>query len=150
MPKAGTAALQDVTFASPLGADPTTGQVELYASAEQPSHQCTLVYPGPRMRLTTSVQVPGRRYELRGMFVVQIDHLEDSVFATHRDLPVHGYGRDQKDALSAFCEMFDMQYRSLVEEDENNLTPGGIQRRQALRDVVARVIDDDAPDHAGT
>lgn len=110
----------------------------------EPGKTTDLVFPGPRMQMRTEIVAAKRRYELVGVFVVNIEYLEDEVvFVTHRTVPVHAYGKSLAEALSAFGEAFDMQWRSLVDVAEASLTEGGIRRRQAMKAVVARVTNID-------
>lgn len=133
---------EELTWASPSAAETVPERGESYASAEEPNHGvCSIFYPGPRMQLTTVLQVPGRTYKLRGVFVIDVEHLPDGVvFVTHRALPVHGYGIDQSEAFASFCESFDMQWRSLVEVEQDNLTEGGRARSHALAQSVEEVV----------
>jgi len=92
------------------------------------------------MQMRTEIVSEARRYELAGVFVVNIEYLEsDVVFVSHRTVPVHAYGNSLADALSTFGEAFDLQWRSLVDVPEASLTEGGIKRRDAMEAVVARV-----------
>ncbi|HEX4338511.1 MAG TPA: hypothetical protein VH062_21550 [Polyangiaceae bacterium] len=77
------------------------------------------------------------------MFVIDLAYLDDDgqVFASHRSLPVHGYGPDEGTALAAFCEAFDFQWRHLVEQPEESLTAGGKKRRQAMTAAVQSIED---------
>lgn len=125
----------------PTPPEPRLRLVEGYSPANQ--EPCLkLVFPGPRMQLQAVIVTPERSFLLKGMFVVQLSYLEDgTVFASHRELPVHGYGPNQKAALAAFSEMFDVQWRNLVEVAETALTAGGLRRRKALVDAVAAVAE---------
>jgi hypothetical protein len=106
----------------------------------EPGKTTDLVFPGPRMQMRTEIVAATRRYELQGVFVVNIEYLEeDVVFVSHRTVPVHAYGSSLAEALSTFGEAFDMQWRSLVDVPEASLTEGGIKRRRAMEAVVARV-----------
>jgi len=106
----------------------------------EPGKTTDLVFPGPRMQMRTEIVSEARRYELAGVFVVNIEYLEsDVVFVSHRTVPVHAYGNSLADALSTFGEAFDLQWRSLVDVPEASLTEGGIKRRDAMEAVVARV-----------
>lgn len=105
-----------------------------------------LIFPGPRMQIQTRIFAGVRRYVLKDMFVIDLEYSEEEdgqlqVFASHRILPVHGHGPGQPEALAAFCEAFDFQWRHLVEVPEDSLTDGGKRRRQAMRDAVERVED---------
>lgn len=113
-----------------------------YAATEQ-GKTTNLVFPGPRMQLRTQIVAQARVYELRDLFVVDLEYLDDDiVFVSHRSVPVHAYGRGANEALRAFGEAFDLQWRSLVEVPEDSLTPGGIRRRRAMESVVASVSDE--------
>ena len=109
-------------------------------AATEPGKTTNLVFPGPRMQLRTQIVAESRVYELKDLFVVSLEYLEDEiVFVTHRTVPVHAYGRGPIEALRAFSEAFDLQWRSLVETPEDSLTAGGIKRRRAMQAVVASV-----------
>ena len=108
--------------------------------ATEPGKTTDLVFPGPRMQMRTEIIAAARRYELGGVFVVNIEYLEDDiVFVSHRTVPVHAYGNSLAEALGTFGEAFDMQWRSLVDVAEGSLTAGGVKRRRAMEAVVARV-----------
>jgi hypothetical protein len=108
--------------------------------ATEPGKTTDLVFPGPRMQMRTEIVAAARRYELDGVFVVNIEYLEDDiVFVSHRTVPVHAYGNSLAEALGTFGEAFDMQWRSLVDVAETSLTAGGVKRRRAMEGVVARV-----------
>lgn len=117
-----------------------TGSGESYAPAT-PGASTRLIFPGPRMQVRTQIVAGPRCYNLKGMFVVDLEYLDDDgqVFASHRSLPVHGYGSDQGEALEAFCEAFDFQWRQLVEAPEESLTAGGKKRASAMREAVQSV-----------
>lgn len=103
-----------------------------------PNIATKLILPGPKMQVRHEISVGDRRYRLQGMFVIDIEYLaEGGVFASHRSLPVDGYGGDQVAALAAFYEAFDFQWRHLVEVDEETLTEGGVRRRRAMEQAVA-------------
>jgi hypothetical protein len=79
---------------------------------------------------------------LRDVFVIELSYLPDGeVFACHRRLPVHAHGANQQAALSAFCDAFDFQWRNLVDVPEEQLTSGGLKRRQAMLEAVEKVED---------
>lgn len=120
---------------------PRSAEDGSYVAAE-PGQSTRLVFPGPRMQLRTQIHAGGRTYSLSGVFVIQIDYLDDAdVFAYHRTLAVHGYGKNQDKALAAFCESFDFQWRNLVDVPEDALTPGGKRRRAALEAAVESVSE---------
>lgn len=92
------------------------------------------------MQLRTQIVAASRRYELKDVFVVNIEYLEDDVvFVSHRTVPVHAYGGSLNEALGAFSEAFDHQWRNLVEVPESSLTNGGLKRRHAMQAVIDRV-----------
>jgi hypothetical protein len=95
------------------------------------------------MQVRMQIAAGHRRYDLKGMFVIDLAYLEDEgeVFASHRSLPVHGYGKNEGMALAAFCEAFDFQWRHLVEVPDESLTEGGKRRRQAMQAAVQSVQD---------
>ncbi len=110
--------------------------------AYQPTNASTKLFflPGPKMQVRTFIPAGERRYELCGAFVVDFEFLPDNtVFASHRSLPVHGYGESVERALDEFFAAFDMQWRNLIEVAESTLTPGALDSRAALRSVVASV-----------
>jgi hypothetical protein len=94
------------------------------------------------MQVQTRIVVDDRQYVLKDMFVIDLEYLEDEgqvqIFASHRTLPVHGYGADQREALQAFCKAFDFQWRHLVQVPEDSLTEGGKRRRDAMLAVVEK------------
>src|SRR5260221_9658124 len=99
-----------------------------------------LVFPGPKMRVQTRIVWRDRHYALRGIFAIEFREVDGGiVLATHRQLPVHGHGSSQEEAIEAFCEAFDLQWRSLVEVDETSLTSGGRDRRRAMQAAAERV-----------
>ena len=130
----------DITYAEgPSGSTPKAASRDAYAATE-PGKTTNLVFPGPRMQLRTQIVVGARVYELKDVFVVDIDYLEDDVvFVSHRSVPVHAYGNGLPEALSAFSEAFDHQWRSLVDVDESSLTGGGVKRRRERQAVVVSV-----------
>jgi hypothetical protein len=132
--------LRDVTMAEDGPTTPSAREIsESYAPAT-PGIPSRLIFPGPRMQVRTQIQFNRRRYTLRDVFVIDLSYTEDGeVFASHRVLPVHGYGTDQRAALDAFCEAFDFQWRHLVEPSEDGLTEGGRRRRKAMQEVVQNV-----------
>ena len=112
-----------------------------YVSADT-NHSTELIFPGPRMQYQMVIPAGSRRYHLKDWFVVNLSYLDDGqVFADHGSLPVHGYGDNMNEAMNAFCEAFDVQWRSLVEVSEDSLTSGGKRRRAALREAVKDVVD---------
>ncbi len=134
--------LRNITYAE--GHSGPTGKVtprDSYAATEL-GKTTNLVLPGPRMQLRTQIVAESRVYELKDLFVVDLEYLEDDiVFVSHQTVPVHAYGRGPKEALRAFSEAFDLQWRSLVDTPESNLTVGGLKRRRAMEAVVASVSD---------
>lgn len=131
---------RDVTYTEGTGGDarPTRSR-DPYAATEL-GKTTNLVFPGPRMQLRTQILGEGRAYQLKDLFMLSLEYLEDGiVFVTHRTVPVHAYGRGADAALQAFSEAFDLQWQRLVEAPEASLTPGGVKRRQAMQDVVASV-----------
>lgn len=112
-----------------------------YVSADT-NHSTELIFPGPRMQYQMVIPAGSRRYHLKDWFVVNLNYLENGqVFADHSTLPIHGYGDNLTEALNAFCEAFDFQWRNLVEVPEDSLTPGGKRRRSALNEAVKDVVD---------
>ena len=133
--------LWDVTKAGDGSVVAGKPEVEEYASANSVRPSTRLIFPGPRMQVQTQVVAGDRRYVLKDMFVIDLEYGKDDdgqlqVFASHRALPVHGQGGSQAEALAAFCEAFDFQWRHLVEVPEDSLTEGGRLRRQAMRNAV--------------
>jgi hypothetical protein len=104
--------------------------------------QTRLVFPrGPRMQLRWVIEAPERRYVLRDTFRIELTYLEDgTVFAKHRRLPVHGYGETQAEAISAFCEAFDHQWRHLVEAAPETLAAHAMTLRESLQAAVSDVV----------
>ncbi len=132
--------LRNITYAE--GHSGPAGKVmsrDSYAATE-PGKTTNLVFPGPRMQLRTQIVSASRIYELKDVFVVNIDYLEDDVvFVSHRTVPVHAYGSSLNEALGAFTEAFDHQWRNLVDVPESSLTEGGVKRRRAMQAVVEKV-----------
>lgn len=96
----------------------------------------------PKQHVTVDLVYRDRIYRLKGTFVIDVEHLDDgdTVFVSHRSLPVHGYGDTLAEALAAFAEAFDLQWIRLVEEeDSSKLTPSGLRSRSALEGVVESV-----------
>lgn len=113
-------------------------ETEPYTSAE--AKRSTLIYSGgPAWQLQTVICVGERRYQLAGIFAIDLEYDVDGVFASHKRLPVSGFGETLDKALEAFCEAFDYQYRGLVEDDESSLTEDAKRHRQALKAVVVGV-----------
>lgn len=106
---------------------------------------CDVIYvpfEGPRMSFQVTLRSGPRVYRLRGAFAIKLEYLGDgTVFASHENLPVHGYGRSVDDALQSFSEMFDLQWRELVEIDEPEvrLTSGARRDRERLQSIVQNV-----------
>lgn len=73
---------------------------------------------------------------------------ESRVCFTHDDWPVFGVGRTRADALNAFFDTFDFQWRHLVEVAEITLTAGGRRRRDVLREAVLCVSGTDTQTRA--
>lgn len=100
-------------------------------------------FPGPRMQMEHGIDVGSRRYVLNGFFVIELEHEGDgvdaAVYASHRSLPVSGFGRDAKEALQAFYDAFDHQYRHLVEVEPDSLTAWARQMREAMKRAVVRI-----------
>lgn len=97
---------------------------------------------GPRLSMYVAIDTPRRTYVLKGTFGVHLEYFEDgTVYAEHRRIPVHGDGRSVKEALTEFANMFDAQYRTLVEVDEAKLTAHAKGIRAQLLELVADVHD---------
>lgn len=96
----------------------------------------------PRMQVVIFIEAEKRVYRLREPFVILLEELDDgTIFASHRVLPVHGYGASTSDALEAFDVMFDVQWRNVVERDDSALTANAKIAKAALKSVVVRVED---------
>jgi hypothetical protein len=120
-----------------------TEPVASYVSADG-EHSSTVIWGAfPRLQVSTVLKAPARLYRLRGMFVVEVSNLEDgTVYAKHRSLPVYGYGQDVREALAAFAEAFDVQWRMLVEEDDDELLSGHARSlKNELRAAVSDASD---------
>ena len=131
---------EGMTQATPDASEaPARSEVDEYVPADCRTG-ARLFYPGPRMQMRTAIAAGGRLYVLKDLFVIDLDVSEEGhVFATHRSLPVDGVGDDESEALAAFCETFDFQWRNLVDVDEDSLTKGGLKRRRALEAIVQSV-----------
>ena len=113
---------------------PGEGYVSTTEIRFQPFHQ--------RMQVVIQIEGDGRVYRLRGAFVIQLEYLDDdTIFASHKNLPVHGYGAGLDDAIEAFAAMFDVQWRSLVDADVSALTVHARNVRGRLQAVVESVED---------
>lgn len=112
-----------------------------YAPASGTQSQHALLGQRVRMQVRTTIRCSEREYHLRGAFVISLDYIDagQEVFASHRHLPVHGYGKSDSEAIASFLEAFDHQYRELVECGLDELTPGGQKRRRLIEDVVESV-----------
>lgn len=123
----------------PENVEPGPSYVPAYCSAPR-----ALIFQpfGPRMQVSVILRAGDRVYKLRGPLVINIEYLEDgTVFATHRDLPVHGYGETLNEALESFGAGFDLQYRSLVDEpDPAQLTPHALELGRKLRAFVGSIL----------
>lgn len=96
---------------------------------------------GPPMRIFVQIAAHGRVYCLSRAFAVTLKRLDDgTVFASHATLPVYGYGETVNVALRSFQEMFDVQYRSLVDGSVDDLAPRARVVREDFRGVVERVV----------
>jgi hypothetical protein len=132
---------RDVTYTEGPGRDAKTRARDPYAATEL-GKTTKLEFLGPRMQLRTQIVGGSRVYQLKDLFMLSLEYLEDGiVFVTHRTVPVHAYGRGADAALQAFSEAFDLQWQRLVEAPEASLTPGGIKRRQAMQAVVTGATD---------
>lgn len=96
-------------------------------------------FRGPRLNVMSNLRAGERVYELRGSFIVRLTVDDGVVSASHRDLPVFGYGSTAGEAFGMFAEYFDEQYRDLVEADEASLTEDALIVRRQLQRVVAAV-----------
>lgn len=137
--------LEPFTHASPgeLFGHPKLPETEGYSSASGSLGRCVTTFAAfgaPRLSQHIAVVAAGRRYALRGPLSVSLEYLEDgTVFATHAQLPVHGYGKSFGEALDSFCAMFDSQYRDLVEAPVELLTEHARDEREKLQRIVAAV-----------
>jgi len=137
-------AARKLTEAEDGSSDFRSEEAEEYAPANSVRPSSSLIFPGPRMQVQTRIVMGSRRYVLKDMFVIDLEYAKNQdeqlqVFASHRTLPVHGHGGDQGEALMAFCEAFDFQWRHLVDVPEDSLTESGKRRRQALKNAVERI-----------
>jgi hypothetical protein len=125
-----------------LGSRPSVPR-ESYAPASQDARSLIFQPFGPRMQVAMEIRAPKRVYRFNGAFVVSLEYLDDggTIFASHRDLPVHGYGESLAEATEAFSTAFDLQYRTLVEQDDQNLSPYARELREKLRSAVAHVSE---------
>ncbi len=94
----------------------------------------------PRLWVIAAIVRPNRVFRLRGTFLADIEHLDDgTVFVQHRSVPVHGYGPDERQAMEAFEEAFELQWENLVERPLHELTVSAKEMRELLRHAVADV-----------
>jgi hypothetical protein len=118
-----------------------TGEETAYAPAT--TAKATWIireFRGPKLHSVPVVRVEGRTYYLKGTFIIEFEYQADgTVIAKHRSLPILGYGQSADEALAAFAEFFDYQYRDLVECDESELTSGARQVRAALSGIVRAI-----------
>lgn len=101
----------------------------------------------PGMQVVPAVTASGRRYRLGQNLILRVTyHADGTVEVRHRSLPVMGIGDTLQEARTDFSEMFDVQYRGLVEEsDEEELSTGALAaRRELLRYVQATDEGQDA------
>lgn len=114
-----------------------------YASASGGEARCVTTFAafgGPRLSQQVVVASSRRLFRLAGPISVSLEYLDEgTVFASHAQLPVHGYGKTFAEALDGFCEMFDSQYRDLVEAPDAQLTPHARRERAKLEAIVAAV-----------
>lgn len=94
----------------------------------------------PRMQVVIHIEWEGRNYRLRGPFAIQLEQLDaETVFASHKTLPVHGYGPTTRDALEAFAAMFDAQWQNVAAKADSALTPNAQTVKAQLKNLVDRV-----------
>jgi len=134
----------DATEAAPHRQARASGERISYAPAVAEQPRQVIYKPfGPKMQVLVVIRQPERIYRLKGTLVIDLEQEEDGVCASHRTLPVMGYGGSAAEAIADFAEMFDAQYRGLVEEsDAEELSAGG---RQARRQLEALVEDISTP-----
>jgi hypothetical protein len=65
-----------------------------------------------------------------------IEELEGGViFVSVKDLPVSGYGNSIPEALSAFSDAFELQWKNLVEGPESDLSPKALEYRKRFLEI---------------
>ncbi len=101
----------------------------------------TFVPFGPRISMQVVIRAAGREYLLEGPLTISLEDADQDIFACHRTLPIHGYGRTATEALRTFAASFDQQYRALVECDVSELHESALPIRAELARLVRTVRD---------
>ena len=109
--------------------------VEICAAAAEPK-SVEVIWLTRRLHVQWAIETEHRRYLLRGLFMLRLFEEDDLTVARSDLLSLEGFGTSAKESIDDFCENFDAQYRALVEEDEDALTPGAVAIRKALLEVV--------------
>ncbi len=81
-----------------------------------------------------------RTYFFRDALELQFFMKDGRITARSDLLSLDGYGDSTVEATDDLSENFDLQYRALVEdEDEDGLSPGALAIRKTLLDIVDRI-----------
>jgi len=135
------AGMADTTVADAQPAPRAAQAASGYCLAE-PESRCAVVFvAAPRLRLEVVVDLPHVLYRLRAPLRVDVSVLADGMLeASNARLAVYGAGRDESEALSEFCEMFDLQYRALVPCEPDSLTDEARDVRRHFEALVSEVV----------
>lgn len=127
----------DMTEAAPRVQERSSVERTSYAPAAADDKEVIYPHFGPRMQVIVVLRQPDRVYRLRGTLAISLRQEDGGVVcAYHRRLPVLGYGENPSEAISDFCEMFDVQYRGLVDCDQSDLSEGAQEARRTFEALV--------------
>lgn len=130
----------DTTEAAPRVQERAPAERSSYAPAVAEEAAQVIYQPfGPKMQVLVVIRQPERVYRLRGTLIIELRQEDGEICAYHRRLPIVGYGLDAGEAINDFAEMFDAQYRGLVECDEGELSEGALQARRHFEALVEDV-----------
>lgn len=116
----------------------TRDEVEFFPASR--SDSCELIRMGPKMSLSSEITVDQRTFVLARPLRVDVNYTASGeVFASHKTLPVSGYGRSLDEALAGFNRSFAVQWDMLVDCDESELAPSAIRARNSLKEAVSRI-----------
>ena len=112
---------------------------------ERPSygHQSTsivnVIYPAPRPRIMvrTFLHGPTRKFVFKKTFVIRLEDSEHGVLASHPGLRCSGSGKTTREAISEFCEMFEVQWEALVDCALDELTAGARRVREEFLAIAS-------------
>lgn len=92
----------------------------------------------------SNVTFNGRKYIFKKKLIITIeDFIANEVLASSDKLAIFGCGKNKSidSALKNFNELFDFQYRNLVECPEETLTKDALVLRQTFLDLVEKVSE---------